>query len=171
MKKSKVGLIGRSNVGKSTLLNKLLGRNLAKISKKPGRTRKHTIYQFNNTLDLIDLPGYGYAKISKERRAIWDELLLSLIHEDNELVCMGCLIDISIKPQKIDMIFIEYLIEKNIKFILIFNKIDKEKQNVINQNLKEWNNFVDLGAIDNFLISAKTGIGISQLRQYFQLIN
>lgn len=164
MHKHKVGLIGRSNVGKSTLLNRLLSQQIAKVSKKPGRTRKHTEYIYNSKVTLIDLPGYGYAQISKERRAIWDDLLLKLL-DDEALKRMGVIIDISIPPQEIDHIFVQYLIEREIPYILIFNKKDKQKQQVIHAHSKAWGELLDLPSIPHFFISAKDNKGIEQVKR------
>jgi GTP-binding protein len=146
--KKKVAFIGRSNVGKSSLLNYLLQMRQAKISKHPGRTKRHHIFPFNDTIDLVDMPGYGYAKVSKERRNIWDDLILKLLFEDPTFLCINVLVDTSIPPQKIDIDFILWLRDNKKPFNVIFTKIDKESQKIISGNLNIWKNFFKLNLID-----------------------
>jgi GTP-binding protein len=118
--------IGRSNVGKSSLINLLTGiNNLAHISSKPGKTRLLNFYNFSNLLYLVDLPGYGFAKTSKQNREEWLTASKEYFKKRKTLACVVVLIDISIPPQKIDDDFIEWLGINEIPFVLAYTKADK----------------------------------------------
>ena len=117
---------GRSNVGKSTLINMLTGfSELAKISSKPGKTRMINFFLINENWRLVDLPGYGYAGVSKETRLKWQEMIANYLIKREQLTCVFVLIDSRIEPQKIDMEFINRLGEKEIPFAVVFTKTDK----------------------------------------------
>lgn len=166
---NKIALIGRSNVGKSSIINLILGRRDAKISKNPGRTRKHISHKINDNTEIVDLPGYGYAKVSKERRLAWDDLLLKLIFEDKDFKKLLLIIDISIKPMDIDKIFIKFLIDKEVNFTVVFNKSDKEKEKDINANIVLWEAyfkaFLGIYKIEYITISAKLKRGVENLKK------
>ena len=128
--------IGRSNVGKSSLINMLMERNkLAKISGKPGKTQLINHFIVNNNWFLVDLPGYGYAKTSKTTRAIFQSFITKYFFKRKQLSCAFVLIDIRIKPQKIDLDFMQKLGENAIPFCIIFTKVDKIKAHEINKNI------------------------------------
>lgn len=118
--------IGRSNVGKSSLINMLTGRkSLAKVSSTPGKTRTINHFVINDNWYLVDLPGYGYAKISKSEREKWSKLNQDYILKRENLICLFVLIDSRIPPQKIDNEFLEWLGENQIPFAIVFTKVDK----------------------------------------------
>jgi GTP-binding protein len=128
--------IGRSNVGKSSLINMLMGQNkLAKTSGKPGKTQLITHFIVNNSWFLVDLPGYGYAKTSKTTRATFQSFITKYFFRRKQLSCAFVLIDIRLKPQKIDLDFMQNLGENAIPFCIIFTKVDKIKANEINRNI------------------------------------
>lgn len=137
--------IGRSNVGKSSLINLITRRNtLAKVSNTPGKTQCINYFDINGEWSLVDLPGYGYAKTSKQNRERWMQMIRNyMIHRKN-LVCVFQLIDSRIPPQKIDIDFINWMGAKGIPFVLVFTKNDKPKQNKGNriafkqELLKKW---------------------------------
>lgn len=118
--------IGRSNVGKSSLINMLVGQNnLAKVSVRPGKTQLINHFIVDESWYLVDLPGYGYAKIAISVKEKFQKLISRYILERENLYCLFVLIDIRHAPQKIDVEFITWLGENNIPFAIIFTKADK----------------------------------------------
>lgn len=132
--------IGRSNVGKSSLINLITNKKgLAKTSQTPGKTQKINIFLIDNAWHLIDLPGYGYAKVSKSLRADFDKMIRYFLKNRTSLFAVFSLIDASIPPQKIDVDFINWLGENHIPFVVVFTKSDKAKALEINKNIKNFN--------------------------------
>lgn len=131
--------IGRSNVGKSSLINMLTNRKkLAKTSSTPGKTQLINHFLINEEWHLVDLPGYGFAKISKTSREKWGQMIHQYLMKRKNLRCTFVLIDIRIEPQKIDLEFMEWLGLNRLPFIMIFTKSDKlNKQNLI-KNIKAY---------------------------------
>lgn len=128
--------IGRSNVGKSSLINMLTGvSGLAKTSSKPGKTQLINHFLINGNWHLVDLPGYGYARISKTAREQWQKMITGYMLNRKQLVCVFVLVDSRIPPQKIDIEFINFLGENGIPVSIIFTKTDKEKQRDIARNI------------------------------------
>lgn len=118
--------IGRSNVGKSSLINALTERrDLAKTSSKPGKTQVINHFLINDAWYLVDLPGYGYAKVSQTDRKAWGEMINNYLFKRENLVCTFVLIDSRIEPQKVDLEFMEKLGSNGVPFALIFTKTDK----------------------------------------------
>ncbi|MEZ4853461.1 ribosome biogenesis GTP-binding protein YihA/YsxC [Flavobacterium sp.] len=118
--------IGRSNVGKSSLINMLTGqKKLAKTSARPGKTQLINHFKINQNWYLVDLPGYGYAKVSKTTKATFQKFITEYFEKREQLVCGFVLIDIRLEAQKIDLEFITYLGESEIPFCIIFTKADK----------------------------------------------
>jgi len=121
--------IGRSNVGKSSLINMLTGRkNLAKTSATPGKTRLINHFLINEEWFLADLPGYGYAKVSKKERDSFAALIEGYASGRSNLVCFFVLIDSRIPPQEIDLDFMEWLADSNLPFVIVRTKTDKLNQ-------------------------------------------
>jgi GTP-binding protein len=128
--------IGRSNVGKSSLINLLTNKDgLARVSKTPGRTREINFFKINETWSLVDLPGYGYAKVSKSQRDQFNEFVSEYLVERESLRGTFVLVDSRHTPQKIDLEFIGWLIEAELPFALIFTKTDKSKPKVVQKNV------------------------------------
>lgn len=124
--------IGRSNVGKSSLINMLTGiKGLAKTSVRPGKTQLINHFLINNEWYLVDLPGYGYAQSSKKTRAQWLKMITNYLLKREELVNVFVLVDSRIPPQKIDLEFINFLGQNGIPLSIIFTKIDKQNQREI----------------------------------------
>ena len=121
--------IGRSNVGKSSLINALMNhKDLAKTSQTPGKTQLINHFLVNEEWYLTDLPGYGYAKVSKNQRKDFEKLITNYILNRKNLVHLFVLVDIRHTPQKIDLEFMEWCGENGISFSIIFTKSDKLKQ-------------------------------------------
>lgn len=128
--------IGRSNVGKSSLINYLCQRkSLAKTSSTPGKTQLINLFNVEDRWILADLPGYGYAKISKTTREKWGKMIEMYLLTRSNLYCVFILIDIRIPPQDIDIEMVNWLGEHEIPFLIIFTKADKVKNAGMNQNL------------------------------------
>jgi len=120
--------IGRSNVGKSSLINMLVNnKSLAKTSSKPGKTQTINHYLINAAWYLVDLPGYGYAGVSKSSREGWGAMIENYLQKRENLYCTFILIDSRLEPQKIDLDFIQWMGEKHLPFALLFTKSDKQK--------------------------------------------
>ena len=118
--------IGRSNVGKSSLINMLAGhRGLAKVSATPGKTRLINHFLFNNEWYLVDLPGYGYARVSKSERSGFAKIILDYIDNSTRMVCLFVLVDSRLEPQRIDLEFIRLMGEKGVPLAIVFTKADK----------------------------------------------
>lgn len=133
--------IGRSNVGKSSLINMLTNRkNLAKTSTTPGKTQLINHFLVNDSWYLVDLPGYGYAKVSKEKRSEFQQFILEYITKRETLYCVYVLVDSRLTPQPIDIKFINWLGEKQIPFAVIFTKTDKLAQREWRKNVEEFKN-------------------------------
>ncbi len=128
--------IGRSNVGKSSLINALTGRKeVAHTSKKPGKTQLINYFLVDQDWYLVDLPGYGYAKISKKKRKEWEKMIEAYLVKRLSLQCALVLIDSNVLPQSIDIEFINWLGERRIPFVLVYTKADKSKPHEIEANI------------------------------------
>lgn len=131
--------IGRSNVGKSSLINSLANRkNLAKTSGTPGKTQLINHFLMDNSWYLVDLPGYGYAKVGKSQRNKWMHFIREYFLQRPNLMCAFVLLDARLSPQKIDVEFMNWLGEKGIPFIMTFTKIDKLGSAQLNKNLQAY---------------------------------
>lgn len=131
--------IGRSNVGKSSLINLLVNRKaLAKTSGKPGKTQTINHFIINKAWYLVDLPGYGYAKVSKKARTKWLQFILQYLKERSNLMCLFVLIDGRIDPQAIDFEFIDLLGEMRLPFALVFTKTDKVSAREMSGNVEKF---------------------------------
>lgn len=135
--------IGRSNVGKSSLINMITGvKNLAKTSQTPGKTKLINLFLINDNFYLTDLPGYGYAKVSRTEKNIWQKFIVDyLIHREN-LHCLFVLIDSRHPPQKIDIEFINWLGSNGIPFVIAFTKADKLSKNELASNISKYKKFL-----------------------------
>lgn len=157
---SEFAFIGRSNVGKSSLLNLLTGKKqLARVSQTPGCTQLLNFFRINRTLRFVDLPGYGFAKVPKGGRAVFQALIADYISTRPNLRCVFVLIDSRLEPQQIDLEFLEWLADLNAAFDLVFTKADKLKPAALRKNVDAF-----LGAIapcdpEHYATSSKTGDG------------
>jgi GTP-binding protein len=168
--KHEYAFIGRSNVGKSSLINRLVGRkNLAHTSGTPGKTQLINHFTINNSWYLVDLPGYGYAKVSKSSRSKFQKMIEDYILERPNLVTLFVLIDSRHEPQKIDLEFMDWLGETGMPFSMVFTKIDKLKVNQFNNNLKIYNaKMLETWNVlpKQFATSAETGVGKAEILNY-----
>lgn len=131
--------IGRSNVGKSSLINMLMARkNLAKTSSTPGKTQLVNHFSVNQSWYLVDLPGYGYAKVPKAQKVKFEKMISDYILLRENLVSVFILVDIRHSPQQIDLEFMEWLGTSSIPFTMVFTKLDKLKQSEVQPKLKKY---------------------------------
>ena len=167
--------IGRSNVGKSSLINMLTGRKgLAMTSQKPGKTQLINHFLINKDWYLVDLPGYGYARLSRDGRDGLRKRIEDYILERTELVCLFVLLDSRLEPQRIDLEFIEWLGEEGIPFALVFTKADKLSKGKLAANiaaykerlLQQWEELPPL-----FITSSEARMGRDELLSYIDGIN
>jgi GTP-binding protein len=167
--------IGRSNVGKSSLINMLMERkDLAKISGKPGKTQLINHFKINEEWFLVDLPGYGYAQISKKKRTIFQYFIENYFKEREQLVCTFVLIDSRHDPQKIDLEFMQFLGENQIPFCLVFTKADKLGSSKLNKQITSYkkkllNTWETLPM--TFLTSSSTGLGRKEFLDFIDGVN
>lgn len=137
--KPEFAFIGRSNVGKSSLINMLTHRKkLAKTSVTPGKTQTINHFIVNNAWYLVDLPGYGYASVSKDKRAGFGKIIEQYVLNRENLYCLFILLDARLEPQKIDLDFIHWSGSKGIPIALLFTKADKLRKNDLQKNIARY---------------------------------
>ena len=135
--------IGRSNVGKSSLINSIVNqKNLAKVSSKPGKTQLINHFLINDKWYLVDLPGFGYAKISKTKRQEFQKMTSNYLSYRDNLMCLFVLIDLRLKPQIIDQNFMQWLAIAKIPFKIVFTKSDKVNKNSVTKNIKKYKQYM-----------------------------
>lgn len=167
--------IGRSNVGKSSLINMLTGvKGLAKTSGRPGKTQLINHFLINNEWYLVDLPGYGYARTSKSSREQWSTMMRDYFLHREQLTNTYVLVDSRIPPQRIDLEFLEFLGSHGVPLTIVFTKTDKEKQREVMGNIKlmkqalaeQWEPLPPM-----VLTSSLTGYGRDTLLDQIEQIN
>jgi GTP-binding protein len=168
--------IGRSNVGKSSLINMLTDRkSLAKTSGRPGKTQLINHFKINNNWFLVDLPGYGYARVSKKDKKTFQKYITDYFLNREQLLCAFVLIDIRHEPQPIDLRFMEWLGEMQIPFAIIFTKADKLKPNAIVRQvgayLNKMTEEVWEEAPHHFVTSSLKAQGKDEILDYIDQIN
>ncbi len=167
--------IGRSNVGKSSLINMLTNKKgLAKISGTPGKTRLINHFIVNDDWYLVDLPGYGYAKISQSERAKWKKMIHAYLRKRENLVCTFILIDSRHEPQKIDLEFMAWMGENQIPFVIAFTKTDKLSKRKLEDSLNAYEEQLSLSWEDipiRFVTSANTALGKNDILKFINKNN
>ncbi len=172
--KPEFAFIGRSNVGKSSLINMLTSNSkLAKTSSSPGKTQKINHFVINNSWYLVDLPGYGYAKVSKSQRAVFKNMIDGYILNRQNLVNLFVLVDSRLEPQAIDVEFINWLGVSRVPFTIIFTKSDKLGTNALKAKVdaykehlsQTWENLPDM-----LVSSAVSKMGQEEILDYIQNI-
>ncbi|MEP7263148.1 MAG: ribosome biogenesis GTP-binding protein YihA/YsxC [Bacteroidota bacterium] len=164
--------IGRSNVGKSSLLNMLTKiKGLAKTSSTPGKTQTINHFLINKSWYLVDLPGYGFAKVSREKRADWEQMIMQYLTRRKNLMAIFVLVDIRVPPQKSDLEMINKLGGKNLAVSVIFTKTDKLNKTKVNNQLKAFNTALleyweELPT--EFITSAETANGRKEVLDYIE---
>lgn len=168
--------IGRSNVGKSSLINMLTNhKNLAKTSGKPGKTQLINHFKINSNWFLVDLPGYGYARVSKKTKETFQKFITDYFEKREQLVCAFVLIDIRHEAQKIDLEFITYLGETGVPFCIVFTKADKISRGKIDQHVAAYrkallaNNWEEMPQY--FVTSSTEETGRESLLEFIDQVN
>jgi len=167
--------IGRSNVGKSSLINMLTERkSLAKTSGRPGKTQLINHFIINDNWYLVDLPGYGYARVSKSAKKVFQKFITAYFEKREQLVSAFVLVDIRHTPQPIDLEFMQWLGENRIPFSIIFTKVDKLKPKAIKNHIEAYKNILleTWQEMPNYFVtSASKSIGRDSLLEYIDSIN
>ena len=184
MDKPEYAFIGRSNVGKSSLINMIVGRlSMAKISSTPGKTQLINHFEINAPKKrekgdpswyITDLPGFGYAKVSKSDRVKWERTSKQFLEGRRNLMCIMMLVDSRLKPQKVDLEFMAYMGEAGLPFVIVFTKVDKlnksEREtfysNYKAEMLKQWHKMPP-----TFITSSETKEGREELLNFFEQTN
>jgi GTP-binding protein len=173
--KPEYAFIGRSNVGKSSLINMLTNhKNLAKISSAPGKTRLINHFLINDSWYLVDLPGYGYAKVSKQKRNEFKKIISDYLKNRQNLVNVFLLIDVRHEPQRSDLEFMEWLGVNKIPFSIVFTKLDKLSANQAAKNIRKYQQkllqrWESLPKI--FKTSSVSKVGRKEILDYIEQLN
>lgn len=160
---------GRSNVGKSSLINKIVNRKaLARVSGQPGKTATINFFKIGNFFNLVDLPGYGYAKVSHAEKVRWAELVEGYFAQDREFALVVQIIDMRHKPTKDDLSMVDFLVQTNMPFIVVLTKKDKLNKTQQAQQLELINSILSEYAdgIKTFPFSATKGDGTEEIREF-----
>ena len=159
--KKEIVMSGRSNVGKSSFINKMLNRkSLARTSSKPGKTATINFYNIDNTLNFVDLPGYGYAKVSKEEKKKWGTMIETYLDTRDTLACTVLLVDARHKPTNDDIIMLNYIRERHGFAFVIATKCDKIPKTKLSEHLDDIYYTLELEDDDIMMpFSAETGMG------------
>ncbi|WP_224998187.1 ribosome biogenesis GTP-binding protein YihA/YsxC [Cesiribacter sp. SM1] len=167
--------IGRSNVGKSSLINMMVGnKKLAKTSGTPGKTQLINHFIIEQQWYLVDLPGYGFAKVSKTQRASWTKMIKDYLEQRQNLLCLFVLLDVRLEPQKIDLEFMQWIGKNGLPFAMVFTKSDKLSGSKVDQHvaaykrsmLKDWAELPPY-----FVTSSETGKGREELVDFIRQLN
>ncbi len=161
-----IAFAGRSNVGKSSLINRLVGRtSLVKTSSKPGKTQSLNFFTIDEQLYLVDLPGYGFAKVPKQMQNQWLELINGYLEDRDPLRVVVVIIDIRHELKQLDRDLVDWLKYHNIACQLVYTKADKLPKNKQIQNASALDAGLAITADDRIVFSAKTGQGLDVLKQ------
>ncbi|CAM3655178.1 ribosome biogenesis GTP-binding protein YihA/YsxC [Mucilaginibacter galii] len=173
--KPEYAFIGRSNVGKSSLINMLVNKKgLAKTSQTPGKTQLINHFYINEDWYLVDLPGYGYARISKSKKEDWDKFIRTYLDKRESLQCVLVLIDSRLEPQKIDVAFCNWLGEKGLSFVLVFTKADKQSAIKTDQNVAKFRKALSETFEEvpqHFITSAENKLGRDEVLGFIDSVN
>jgi GTP-binding protein len=160
-----VAFAGRSNVGKSSLINTLVGRkNLVKTSSKPGKTQSLNFFEVDGELFLVDLPGYGFARVSHNIRAAWQQLITNYLESRETLVCVVVIIDLRHELKRQDRELIDWLKFNNLMSLPVYTKADKLSKNKQVKNAAALDAALTIRPEERLLFSSKTGQGREELR-------
>ena len=161
-----IAFAGRSNVGKSSLLNRLIKRrNLVKTSARPGKTQSLNFFLLDNSIYLVDLPGYGYARVSKKMQAAWQELITAYLETRENLKCVVVIVDLRHELKVADLQLVDWLRSNGVPFLLVYTKADKLSANERSKNAAALDAGFGVQKSARLMFSAKTGMGRDNLLQ------
>ncbi|MDX2434066.1 MAG: ribosome biogenesis GTP-binding protein YihA/YsxC [Desulfobacterales bacterium] len=161
-----IAFAGRSNVGKSSLMNRLIMRkNLVKTSAKPGKTQSLNFFLLDNSIYLVDLPGYGYAKVPKKVQASWQTLITGYLESRENLKCVIVIVDLRHAMKIADLQLVDWLRSNGVPFLLVYTKADKISTSQRSKNGAILDAGFGVSASERLLFSAKTGMGRDSLIQ------
>lgn len=164
--KPEVAVVGRSNVGKSSLINAIFKRSIAKVSATPGKTRLINFFSFSDQIYFVDLPGYGFASVSKSERINWQKMIEGYLLNRENLKLVIMLVDSRYPPTQLDFLMKEWLESYGIPYIVVATKADKLNQSEKAKVKKVVKETLQLDHDNIFLTSAKEGTGIGELINY-----
>ncbi|MFM2078028.1 MAG: GTP-binding protein EngB [Actinomycetota bacterium] len=166
-----VAFVGRSNVGKSSLINSLANRRqLARVSNTPGRTQLLNMFRLPSGATVVDLPGYGYAKVPGREKAGWQRMIEDYLIDREELVLVFVLVDGEIGPTKLDVQMLEWLRESDVPHTVVATKLDKVKPSKLATRKKELAKGASLDTGDVLWVSASKGTGIEDLAKHVTMM-
>lgn len=168
-----VAFAGRSNVGKSTLINSITeGKKIAKVSRTPGKTQALNFFMADNRFYLVDLPGYGFAKVPPAVKKNWGKLVEGYLTEDRHLRGLVLLLDCRREIQKDDIMLLDWVVNRNLPFALVMTKADKLSRNQLVQTVRKMNQLVYGEEEDGTLIpfSAKSNLGKKEVLQWVRKV-
>lgn len=166
-----IAFAGKSNVGKSSLINGLVNRKaLARTSSQPGKTQTINFYKINNELFFVDLPGYGYAKVSKEIKAKWGAMIERYLHQSGQLRAVFLLVDIRHEPSANDVDMYNWILASGYEPIIIATKLDKIKRSQVQKNVKAIKNKLGAKEITIIPFSAQTKQGREEILDLIEQI-
>jgi GTP-binding protein len=159
-----IAFAGRSNVGKSSLINTMLGRKaMVKVSSRPGKTQGLNFFLVDNSFHLVDLPGYGFAKVSKQMQHSWQDLITRYLEQRQQLRCVVVIMDVRHEPKPADTQLLKWLALHEINVLPVYTKIDKISGNDRQKNARSLDAGHGINAADRILFSASTGQGREEL--------
>ena len=160
-----IAFAGRSNVGKSSLINRLVNRrNLVKTSSRPGKTQSLNYFVVDERLYLVDLPGYGFARVSKGVRSSWQKLITGYLEDRPNLACVVVIVDVRHELKEHDRNLVDWLRHQDIPFLVVYTKTDKLSGNKLARNAAGLDAALTLRADERVLFSSKTGTGCDRLK-------
>lgn len=167
-----IAFAGKSNVGKSSLINGLLNRKaLARTSSQPGKTQTINFYKINNEFYFVDLPGYGYAKVSALEREKWGKMIENYLHTSQKLVLVFLLVDIRHEPSANDKMMYDWILHNGFTPVIIATKLDKIKRSQLQKNLKIIRTKLDMSKEDMiFPYSALSKQGRDEILDYIEKV-
>lgn len=167
-----IALAGRSNVGKSSFINRMIHRKgLARTSSQPGKTQTLNFYNINDYFRFVDVPGYGYARVSKKEREKWGKMIQEYLYTRDNLRAVFLLMDFRHPPTELDKAMKEFVEDADIPYMIVLTKIDKVKKSQRNKHLEQFKKALELPTLDAlFMFSSETGEGKDDIWEIIEML-